>query len=320
MPELIWDGKYDQNGRRTAPPRISLPFQTIETVNESVQERQRTLDLFSTGRDSEWRNRLIWGDKRYVLPSLLREFAGKVDLIYIDPPFATGQDFSFQMQVDGARFIKEPSVIETKAYRDTWGRGTDSYLQWFYEAAAMLHELLSATGSIYVHLDYHVAHYAKVVLDEVFGSSRFMDEIVWKRTFSRSDASTYNHIHDVLLYYTKSDEFYWEPQYTEYSEEYQLGKYAQSDVNGRRYQLTSMISPNPRPNMMYEWKGFSSPDKGWRFSRETMARLDSEDRIWYPDDRAKRPRLKTTWMKPRVALSTRSGRMYIQSTHRLLRG
>jgi len=91
MTELIWEGKY-KDGKKAAPVRIALPFQTIETVNESAQERQRMLDLFSVGRDPEWRNRLIWGDKKYVLPSLLPEFAGKVNLIYIDPPYNTGNE------------------------------------------------------------------------------------------------------------------------------------------------------------------------------------------------------------------------------------
>src|SRR5919199_2140051 len=140
MVELIWDGKYDAAGRRVAPLRIALPFQTVETVNESAQQRQRALALFSAGRDPEWRNRLIWGDKKYVLPALLPEFAGKVDLIYIDPPFDTGADFSFQVQVDGEGFTKEPSLIEQKAYRDTWGRGLDSYLHWFYETLVHLHD------------------------------------------------------------------------------------------------------------------------------------------------------------------------------------
>ena len=94
MTELIWDGKY-KDGKKQGPVRIALPFQTIETVNESAQDRRRTLELFASGRDSEWRNRLIWGDRKYVLPSLLPEFAGKVNLIYIDPPFNTDADFSF---------------------------------------------------------------------------------------------------------------------------------------------------------------------------------------------------------------------------------
>ena len=132
MVELTWEGKYDTDGKRAAPLRVQLPFQTVETVNESAQQRQMALDLFSTGRPSEWRNRLIWGDKKYVLPALLDEFAGQVDLIYIDPPFATGADFSFQVKIEDEEFTKEPSVIEQKAYRDTWGHGIDSYLQWFY--------------------------------------------------------------------------------------------------------------------------------------------------------------------------------------------
>ena len=119
-----------------APQRVALPFQNGETVNEPAQQRQRAMDLFSTGRDSEWRNRLIWGDKKYVLPSLLPEFAGKINLVCIDPPFNVGADFSFTATIpddpdtdddEMTTFIKQPSMIEQKAYRDTWGRGQDSY-------------------------------------------------------------------------------------------------------------------------------------------------------------------------------------------------
>lgn len=200
MVELTWDGKYDAHGKRTAPLRLKLPFQTVETVNESAQQRQMAFDLFSTGRPAAWRNRLIWGDKKYVLPALLDEFAGQVDLIYIDPPFATGADFSFQVQVEDERFTKEASIIEQKAYRDTWGRGLDSYLQWFYETAVLLHELLCETGSLYVHLDYHVAHYAKCLLDEVFGSDAFDSEIVWKRKDAQSSADIYGNAHDTIFF------------------------------------------------------------------------------------------------------------------------
>src|SRR4051795_4503738 len=101
MAELIWQGKYDAQGKKQGPVRIALPFQDVETVNESVQERQKSLDMFSRGEHSEWRNRLIWGDKKYVLPSLLPEFAGRVDLIYIDPPFDTGADFSYIATIPG---------------------------------------------------------------------------------------------------------------------------------------------------------------------------------------------------------------------------
>ena len=97
--ELIWEGKYDAAGRRIAPVRVALPFQTIETVNESAADRRQTMELFAQNRQAEWRNRLIWGDKKYVLPSLLAEFAGKVNLMYYDPPFDTGADFSFTATV-----------------------------------------------------------------------------------------------------------------------------------------------------------------------------------------------------------------------------
>ncbi len=95
MTELIWDGKYDSKGQRCGPVRLALPFQDVETVNESAQTRQTMLDLFGQGQPGEWRNRLVWGDKKYVLPSLLPQFSGKVNLIYIDPPFDTGADFSY---------------------------------------------------------------------------------------------------------------------------------------------------------------------------------------------------------------------------------
>jgi len=110
--ELMWDGKYTADGKRSAPVRIALPFQAVETVNESARQRQLMLDFFTSGQESEWRNRLIWGDKKYVLPSLLPEFAEKIDLIYIDPPFDTGADFSFSRTIPGSdtSFIKEPNT------------------------------------------------------------------------------------------------------------------------------------------------------------------------------------------------------------------
>ncbi|MCS6822167.1 MAG: site-specific DNA-methyltransferase, partial [Microscillaceae bacterium] len=218
MTELIWQGKY-KDGKKVAPIRIALPFQTIETINESAADRQKRLaSLFNQKQDtSNWYNRLIWGDKKYVLPSLLPEFAGKVNLIYIDPPFNVGADFSFTATIPPAEndeddntisFTKQPSIIEQKAYRDTWGRGLDSYLQWFYETALLLRELLAEDGSLYVHLDWHVGHYAKCVLDEVFGYENFRNEIVW--VYSRMAAKGQRHLtkcHDNLYWYSKSNKW-----------------------------------------------------------------------------------------------------------------
>jgi adenine-specific DNA-methyltransferase len=223
--ELVWEGKYDEQGKRVAPLRVALPFQTVETVNESAQDRQKGFQFGSGFREEAWRNRLIWGDKKYVLPSLLPEFAGKVKLIYIDPPFDTGADFSFAATVpdnpdseqnNSFTFTREASIIEHKAYRDTWGRGLNSYLQWFYETASLLHELLHENGSLYVHLDYHVSHYAKAILDELFGADNFRNEIVWKRQTAHSDPKRYGPIHEVIFYYGKSSNVEFNIQYAPY--------------------------------------------------------------------------------------------------------
>ncbi len=205
MTELIWDGKY-KDGKKVAPVRIELPFQPVETVNETAQQRQLTLDMLFAGRPTDWRNRLIWGDKKYVLPSLLAEFAGKVNLIYIDPPFATGADFSFTATIPESdeSFTKEPSIIEQKAYRDTWGKGLDSYLQWFYETAVLLRELLSEDGSIYVHCDWRVSGPVHLILDEVFGSEQHRNEIIWHYQSGGRQEDQYSKKHDTIYFYTRS--------------------------------------------------------------------------------------------------------------------
>jgi DNA modification methylase len=212
MTELIWDGKY-VDGKKQSPVRVALPFQTIETVNESAADRQRTMEMFASGRETEWRNRLIWGDKKYVLPSLLPEFTGKVDLIYVDPPFDTGADFSFTASIPSRRaadeseetdFHKEPSIIEQKAYRDAWGKGLESYLEWFYQTTVILRDLLSESGTIYVHLDQHVIHPAKLIMDEVFGSSSFLNHIIWSYRRWPSVSSNYQSMHDDIMFYAKN--------------------------------------------------------------------------------------------------------------------
>jgi adenine-specific DNA-methyltransferase len=156
----------------------------------------------------------------------------------------------------------------------------------------LLSELLSPTGSLYVHLDWHVASYVRAVLDEVFGAVNFQNEIVWKRTTAHGDSHTWSHVTDMILFYTKSSNFTWNTPYGEHNEEYLDSKYTHDDGDGRLYQLDNLTSPNPRPNMTYEWKGYAPPAFGWRYSTETMAKLDAEGRIWYPDDKSKRPRLK----------------------------
>ena len=239
MTELMWDGKY-KDGTKVGPVRIALPFQTVETVNETAQQRQLTLDMLFAGRETEWRNRLIWGDKKYVLPSLLPEFAGKVNLIYIDPPFATGADFSFTTTIPESdnSFLKEPSIIEQKAYRDTWSKGLDSYAQWFYEAAVLLRELLSEDGSIYVHCDWRLNSCIRLILDEVFGSTNYINEIVWKSGVikgARGKSDRFGKLIDYILFYAKSEKYKFNNTYKPYDLSSKNNKFIHQDKEGRIY-------------------------------------------------------------------------------------
>jgi adenine-specific DNA-methyltransferase len=296
--ELVWEGKYDPNGRRVAPLRIALPFQTVETVNESAQDRQRSLQFGPGFRDKEWRNRLIWGDKKYVLSSLQAEFAGKVNLIYIDPPFDTGADFSFTAAVpddpdtpgdESFTFVKEPSIIEHKAYRDIWGGAQthlDAYLRWFYETVLLLHELLHENGSIYVHLDWHVSFYAKIILDEVFGTERFVNEIVWKRQSAKGDvtqgARHMGRIHDSIFIYTKSQDYAWNMQYVPYDQKYIESHYNNVEPGtGRRFRWDNLTAPGgaAKGNPSYEFLGVK---RFWRYTRENMEELYKAGRIALP--------------------------------------
>ncbi len=321
MTELIWDGKYDKDGKRVAPLRVALPFQTVETVNESAQARQRAFDLFGAGRDAEWRNRLIWGDKKYVLPSLLDEFAGKVNLIYIDPPFNVGADFSFtatipspspsqvedpQSEAEGREgggegdkdeitaFVKEPSVIEMKAYRDTWGRGLDSYLQWFYETAVFLRELLSENGTMYVHLDGHAGHYAKVIMDDVFGPDNFINEIIRIKCNPKNYTSNaFGNIHDVLFSYSKSEEPTWNKLLAPISPQDMSDGFPLTDSKtGRRYATVPLHAPGIRYGVTGKaWKGLLPPQgRHWAFVPETLDKFERDGKIeWSPTGN---PRLK----------------------------
>ena len=220
---LYWQGK------KTEVERIVLPFQTIETVNESratrEKEKKTGFDMFKSGVGDSWYNRLIWGDNKYIMASLLEEFAGKIDLIYIDPPFATGADFSVKMEIGDVEWTKEPSAIEDKAYRDTWGRGLDSYLQMMYERLVLIRELLSEHGVLYLHIGPDLSHYIRLVAEEVFGANSYLNEIIWKRTpfsgSSKARAKKFPVNHDAIFFFAKRDYGYsFEHIYEDYSEEY----------------------------------------------------------------------------------------------------
>lgn len=296
--ELIWEGKYDERDRRVAPLRVPLPFQTVETVNEATQDRQKNLLLepvVAYGVQGD-RNRLVWGDKKYVLPSLLPEFAGKVNLIYIDPPFDTGADFSFTATVPDNRatsgneslsFTKQPSIIEQKAYRDTWGVSAedrrlgvthlDRYLKWFYESVVLLHELLHQEGSLYVHLDAQMGHYARCVLDEVFGGENYQNEIVWQRSTAHNNPIRYGPIHELIFYYTKGNGAIWNVQHTEYDTDYIDGHFTKKASDGRLYRVNEVTGSGLRSGDSGKpWRGHDPSRKGrhWAIPKVLQDRLE----------------------------------------------
>jgi DNA modification methylase len=286
--ELVWEGKYDSAGRRVAPLRVALPFQTVETINESTQDRQRSLLLGPGLREEEWRNRLIWGDKKYVLSSLLAEFAGKVNLIYIDPPFDTGADFSFTATVpddpetpgdDLFTFTKEPSVIEHKAYRDIWGGARthlDAYLKWFYETAILTHELLREDGSLYVHLDWHSGHYCKVVLDEIFGQHNFLNEIVWwYYNKFQGNVNRFASNHDVIFWYRKGEQYAFSPQKEKRDQPVQQIKRVWDKEKGR---IVNVKGEDGK--VIYQEATHRTVDDVWRISMLQPA--DRTENLFYP--------------------------------------
>jgi DNA modification methylase len=179
------------------------------------------------------------------------------------------------------------------AFRSYMG-GCDmlAYLTMMAPRLVELRRVLKPTGSIYLHCDPTADHYLRVLMDSIFRPERFVNVIVWKRTSAHNDSQKYSSVTDFLLYYSKSDQLIWNPPYAPLDAGYLRTKYRHSDRDGRVYRLDNMTSPHPRPNMMYDWKGHKSPQYGWRYSRETMAKLDAEGRIWYPEDKSKRPQLK----------------------------
>jgi adenine-specific DNA-methyltransferase len=186
--ELLWTEKYDnyEKGEKIPIEKPNLPFQVVETVNKP-RAKGGYIDSASLFPEDEypenypkdWKNLLIWGDNKLVMSSLIKQgWTGKINLIYIDPPFFTGADFTIRTRVEDEQIEKEPSIIEERAYRDTWSGGIASYLKYMYERLVLMRDLLAENGSIYVHLDWHVGHYVKVMMDEIFGAVNFRNEIV----------------------------------------------------------------------------------------------------------------------------------------------
>lgn len=204
------------NGRKEDVTNVALPFHSIEHIDEPRKEFDAEPGLFDTkGRQLKgWTNKLIWGDNKLILSSLANgplreeiEKEGGIKLIYIDPPYAVGADFSFEIEINGENATKKQSLIEEIAYRDTWGRGVSSYLNMMYERLKLLFNLLSNDGTIYVHCDWRVNNWIKILLDDLFKKQNFRNEIAWCYRGGGVPKNDFAQKHDTIFRYTKSDEY-----------------------------------------------------------------------------------------------------------------
>ncbi len=232
-----------------------------------------------------WANRLIYGDNLMAMAALLAgdentpSLRGKVDLIYIDPPFDSKADYRTKVSLPGLEVQQKPTVIEQFAYSDTWSDGTASYLAMIVPRLILMRELLADTGAIYVHLDWHVGHYVKIVLDEIFGKDNFVNDIVWRRSNGHSDAGRWGAIHDVLLFYSKGAKRTWNQQYAPYTKEYIEEQYRYKDPDGRRFLSRDLSASGLQGGGYdYEWNGVR---RIWRCPISTMQRYESEGRLTY---------------------------------------
>jgi DNA modification methylase len=287
--ELVW------NGKSTYIPDIALPFQTIEHIDEPRDETRLELQqsLFDTSgkKIQGWTNKLIWGDNKYVLSSLKNgpireeiEANGGIKLIYIDPPFDVGADFTTTIEIGDTAFDKAPTILEEIAFRDTWGKGQDSFLAMIYERLKIMHSLLADDGFIFVHCDFRTTSTIRLLLDEIFGADNYRNEIIWKRKGGSANPSTNFGVSiDTIHFYAKSEKSRFFPQYTLESDEAQgyIRERFRYEFEGRKYMLAPIElnkGLNSSPSLLYEYKGYRPPN-GWMMSREKLEKFDAENKL-----------------------------------------
>jgi len=263
---------YDQERRfEHHYPRIELPFQLVDTVETGVQRRHEKDELFPNGL-----NRLFFGDCLHVMRMLPSEC---IDLIYIDPPFFSGRNYN----------IIFGDKNEVRSFTDIWEGGMPGYLIWLNARLYEMKRLLKPTGSIYVHLDWHAVHYVKCEMDRIFGYDNFQNEIVWKRKTGRGEtnhaSSRFGCSSDSILFYSCTGEHNFETVFGESDPEYIDKFFRHVESDGRRYRIDNLASPSPRPNLMYEYKGYKPPEKGWAISKDKMEQWDKDGRLHFPKDK-----------------------------------
>lgn len=264
-PELRWRGKRPFHSTQYYPAQLK------ETHGEPVDG---------------WLNRIYWGDNLQVMSHLLKEFRGKVKLIYIDPPYDSKADYKKTIKLHGNEVDNDYTAFEEKQYTDIWTN--DEYLQFMYERLILMRELLSDDGSVYVHCDWHKSHYLRAILDQIFGMGNFRNEIVWKRKGGSSNPqSQFDVATDTILLYAKTDQVLFQRQYTLDTPE--VNKYIEErfnniDENNRRFMKSPIVSPNKRENLIYTYKGYTPPPNGWSISIELMKKWDEEGKLYFPEN------------------------------------
>ncbi|MCL2482805.1 MAG: site-specific DNA-methyltransferase [Propionibacteriaceae bacterium] len=263
FPELRWTGK------RPYRSTLYYPAQLRERYGEEVDG---------------WINRIYWGDNLQVMSHLLKEFRGKIDLIYIDPPFDSKADYKKHITLQGHSADSDASAFEEKQYGDIWSN--DEYLQFMYERFILMRELLSDTGSIYVHCDYHRNQYLRCLLDEVFGATHFVNEIIWRRKQAQAWASSqFGVTNDTLLFYSKTSSRVFNPIYSRHDEntqKYIRERFVYDDGDGRKYMKSPLVNPMDRPNLRYTFHGIQPPRTGWLYKQERMEELFQRNELVMP--------------------------------------
>lgn len=253
LPKIVAEGKKEVEKifeRLESNNKITL--QTNEYVLPVVKDHNLFTGEYQDINEQNWFNRLCYGDNLMVMQALLTgdkltglpSMRGKIDLIYIDPPYDSKADYRTKITLPGGDIDIRPTVLEQFAYSDTWKDGTVSYLKNLYPRLYFMKELLSDKGTIYVHLDYHIGHYVKIMLDEIFGKDNFVNEIIWNKGFRGTESKRiFQHSHDTILMYSKNYNYIWNQQGQPYKDT-NLGRYNQIDDNGRRYALIKRVRTN----------------------------------------------------------------------------
>ncbi|MBI5770290.1 MAG: site-specific DNA-methyltransferase [Verrucomicrobia bacterium] len=279
LPEIVRAGKRRaEQILEGLDGRSRIGLQTRELVIPARDTAEKNLALHAPGAGvSGWMNRLIYGDNLLAMAALLAgdehapSLRGKIDLIYIDPPFDSKADYRTKITLPGGDVEQKPTVIEQFAYSDTWADGTASYLAMIVPRLCLLRELLSDQGSLYVHLDWHVAHHVKIALDEIWGRDSFRNEVIWRRSTSHSDAKKFGAVHDSLFLYTKGENYIWNPQYRPYTQEYIDRYFRFREPDGRRYWKEDATGAGNGPPRRFGDRLVAPPaGRHWRWTQDKV--------------------------------------------------